>query len=339
MKAITDLVKSRVPFNGIGKLDRQKVCQNVVLRGLVRGKSTRGVSNLIRIARIIETFDKQDGFESKLKELAQFNLVSESAFHELDTAFAFAKDGYNVGFPIAKSRKGKPPDLVIEKGTQKLALECKNLVDPLKMRWCDSFESSLGIKTLDFLISENLNYGVQFSPFDVNRAFVNGEEVYDATHAAAKVADFLLPALKSVFSEKRFDQASSMTDGLILSISIRKEDPEVSYYGYDSGYLSKRIVANGLEPAARQLTKYSMEGLAVVHVSQIPDCNLLLPEISKFLSKTSEIVVGVLLTQHGSLLSGPAPSLLAVRNGISDGLWKEIESTVQQCWPGNRIRL
>jgi hypothetical protein len=216
---------------------------------------------------------------------------------ELEFADFFFQKGLEIEFPIPKSSKGKTPDLRIITDGHRLAVECKQLKIAKVTAFIQSAYTEANFKLNEAAHARGLGWDFYFCDdtiTEVLNLYSSRTGYADLTNRwSRRISDQLDLAVKRgvwpawIFMEGlgggMFYPSADGTGSTTRSPDTPDE------------ILTRRLLANALVPAARQLEKEPNPGLIAISVRDLPTNEYLCYEINRFFEENRE--------KHGNIVA------------------------------------
>lgn len=295
---------------------------NVLLRNTQYGQGLPYLENLISLSQHLKELEKIPTINAVIKNLKSSH-ESDSANMELELGYVFHNEGYTVEFPVPKSKKNKTPDVIVEKGNEKFAVECKKLKISKFESWIDQVLRALSIKA--FNLAEESGFGIRYE-FS-KEIMPHLHSLYKNNESIEVPIDNLLMRLSDSInrvSNKNHDWAciinENIGEGYISRNLIRTKGllrtPEIP-----NSFKFGRLFENGIKNAMSQLTNLDCPGIAVIHLNAIPDYDFISDEMNKVFFANSETysnIIGILVFPWQNMFERSQPCFVVNKTANFD---------------------
>lgn len=296
-----------------------KHVENVLLRNVLFGEGLPQLDNLLSLSLYLKELKNNPSINSVIKNLKSGH-ESDSANMELELGYVFHKERYEVDFPTPKSKKGKTPDVLLKKGDEKFAIECKKLKISNFEAWLNGVFTGLSIKLLNLAEEKNLGIVYEFSDRIIgilHKAYKNGDPV---DLVAEEYLDKLSDVLHRVDAAKKdwvYISNENIGDGYLSNGYVR-EKAMVRTPDIPNEFRFGRLFDNGIKRAMTQLIGLDCPGIVAVHVKEIPDFDYLKKRLDDIFSNEKEYknIAAVIIFSWQNMFERSQPCL--VRNLYSD---------------------
>lgn len=227
--------------------------RNIVVTNLCYGKSLEAHHYLIRLGLDIDMLAARPGLRSVLKRL-QGSSESESASMEITLAGLLARNEFQVAFPVPNGRAGKTTDIVAERDGQRISFECKKLRQGRKSEWLDRY---------NHLLSTKLFECAREGSFDLQLELIRPRECDGDVNRAV---DLAFSRMRGLITTPRWGMAYIYAPGLCRGTLTRDAQSE-SYVNMPiptEYQVFQRLMSNGIEPAALQISSVGLPGVAAI---------------------------------------------------------------------------
>lgn len=290
-------------------------------------------AHLIRLSERLQRLRNVRGLHIVINSL-HGKQESDAADMELEFADFFFEKGLEIEFPIPKSSRGKSPDLRINTAGYGLAVECKKLKIAKVTNFIQSAYTAANFKLNDAAHTRGLGWDFCFydeSMTEVLNLYSSGMDYTDLINAwGRRINDQLgIAARRGVWPLWIFMEG--LGEGMFYpsadgagSMTRPPDTPDE--------ILARRLLANALAPAARQLEKEPGPGLIAISVRDIPNNQYLSGAINRFFEENREKhgnVVAVLVIPWQPWFYEDRPRLVLNRCA-SAGWSSEIESVIKK---------
>lgn len=274
---------------------QENLIENVFLRSVL-SRSAFDRAHLIRLSERLQRLRSVPGVHVVINAL-RGKQESYAADMELEFADFFFQKGLEIEFPIPKSSKGKTPDLRIITNDHRLAVECKQLKIAKVTAFIQGVYTEASFKLNDAAYARGLGWDFYFSDDTI-------AEVLSQYSSGSGSADLI-----NRWSRRINDQLNLAKKNDMWPIWIFMEGlgggmfyPSVDGTGSTTRspdtpdeILTRRLMANALIPAARQLEKELNPGLIAISVRDLPTNEYLRRVINRFLEEDRE--------KHGNIVA------------------------------------
>lgn len=244
---------------------------NIFLRNVRCGQSIWQHRYIIELGQRIARLRDRPGCSRVLSRLQSVD-ESESADMELSLADLLLTSSFEIEFPIAKSRRGKSPDIIASCGTETVAFECKQLKKSRKQQWLDLYYRHASQLLRDRLDTDERRVQFIFEEPPVDRYVRDGKPLREATLVAAETIESLVS-----YVQRQYRASSCPLTFEIKEIGsgrfVGKSDRDAVWVQYPSmaeDRLFERLFANGIAPASEQLRTVDYPGIAAVYDGHNP---------------------------------------------------------------------
>lgn len=269
--------------------------ENSFLRSVLYGSAFER-AHLIRLSERLQRLRSVPGVHIVISAL-HGKQESYAADMELEFADLFFQKGLDIEFPIPKSSKGKTPDLRIINDGHRLVVECKQLKIAKVTAFIQSVYTEAGFKLNDAAHARGLGWDFYFSDDTITKVlslYSSRTNYVDLINRwSSRISDQLDIAVKRgvwpvwIFME---GLGGGMFYPSVDGTGSTTRSPDTP-----DEILSRRLLANALVPAARQLEKEPVPGLIAISVRDLPDNEYLCHEINRFFEENRE--------KHGNIVA------------------------------------
>lgn len=269
--------------------------ENVFLRSVLHWSAFER-AHLIRLSESLQRLRSVPGVHVVIDAL-RGKQESYAADMELEFAGFFFQKGMEIEFPIPKSSKGKTPDFRIITDGHRLAVECKKLKIAKLTNFIQNTYTEANFKLNEAAHARGLGWDFHFyddTIYKVLDLYSSGTGCTDLIGGWSKrISDQLdLAITRGLWPAWIFMEG--LGDGMFYPSSDGTGSTTRSPDTPDER-LTRRLLANALVPAARQLEKEPDPGLIAISVRDLPDNEYLSHEINRFFEENRE--------KHGNIVA------------------------------------
>lgn len=274
---------------------QENLIENVFLRSVL-SRSAFDRAHLIRLSERLQRLRSVPGAHVIISAL-RAKQESYAADMELEFADFFFQKGLEIEFPIPKSSKGKTPDLRIITTGHRLAVECKQLKIAKVTAFIQSTYTEATFKLNETAHARGLGWDFYFSDdtvAEVLSLYSSGTGYADLIKRwSRRISDQLDLAIKRdvwpawIFME---GLGGGMFYPSVDGVGSTTRSPDTP-----DEILTRRLMANALVPAARQLEKELNPGLIAISVRDLPTNEYLCDVINRFFEANRE--------KHGNIVA------------------------------------
>ena len=238
--------------------------QNVFLRDVFYGNGIHQLNFLVILARKLRALQGVPGLNSVLRRL-RGGEGSDAAYFEINLAHILQDNGYSISFPTSNARGGKIPDILAELGTEKIALECKQLKVSQKERWLKEMYGEASRLLIDAVNNHGCAIRFEFEQYPLHR-ITNPEQGTASTVARSLVEAIIRQAAGALLLAKLpFAIAAPSIGKGLVDLKTSEATGTVVYPDMDQAALFNRLASNGIERAASQLAAARRPGIALLY--------------------------------------------------------------------------
>lgn len=295
-----------------------ELIENIFLRSILYDRSAFTRNHLITLSEQLKRHEETSGIHVVIRGL-RGKQESDAANMELELADYLAQEGYQVEFPVAKSAKGKSPDIRLTKGDGKYAVECKGLRVSEIESWLNGVFQIASSQLM--ALAETNGLGIEFI---FSAEVVRG--LLERRNSGVAVADAASDLLKRISEE--IDVAINRNRWpLWMWIDKRGSGfffkanstvgSSVGTPGMPDELVFRRLIQNAVVPAAKQLSNEEMPGLIAIHTREIPSDSYLAQELNRFLFENRddyEHILAVLILPWQGWFQRNQPRLIVNRH-------------------------
>lgn len=299
-----------------------ELIENAFLRAVIYDRSAFQRAHLIRLSERLKRLREVRGVHRVIRAL-KGRKESDAADMELEFADYFFQKGYEIEFPIAKSKRGKSPDIRILSSQDSLAVECKSLRVAEATAWVQAAYNELTFELYSMAGARRLGLDFHFSERTMvtllSERGSGADRIDSVSRWTKRLADELdLAVTKGIWPV--FISLDGLGDGIFYP-SPDGKGSTVRIPDIPDEILSRRILRNALIPAAQQLENGLDPGLIAVSVRDLPSDKYLSQEINQFFEQNSEKygnVVGVLVIPWQPWFYDDPPRFVLNRSATRD---------------------
>lgn len=295
-----------------------ELIENVFLRSVIYDQSAFTRHYLVALAERLKRLEGTRGFSAVLDNL-RGRQESDAADMELQLAYYFAQEGYQVDFPIAKSKKGKTPDIRLTKGLSNLAVECKRLRLGEDAAWLSSVLSHVSSQLMNLAEVNELWFEFSFSDKVLHRILESRKGGECAEDVAITIVKRISDEIKTAVTRAQWPLwllVSNCGEGFFYK--AKSKDSKINIPGLPDSLVFRRMLKNAISRATEQLRNENSPGLIAVHARDIPSEDCLVRYLNRFLFSAQESahVLAILILPWQGWFHHNRPHLIVNRNSL-----------------------
>lgn len=237
-----------------------------IFPSLCIGGSTIAIKIVVDLGEMLGRLETSEGLERVVIDLK--GNKEESAFLELETAYAFACSGYNIRFP--KEGQTKSPDIVATLGDLSFAIECKRLQSEA---W-ESWERELTMNILRSLPDKKNDKEIVVDvALDTRLTQIRVTDKEETLNKAflETITSYVLHFISSAVQSNELPIEAEIEELARVRVSYKDHDTYSGVRGMErmSAPLTRRIMQNGVIRAWEQLPN-DVAGVAIIYSNTCP---------------------------------------------------------------------
>ena len=260
-------------------------------------------TSLIACGFYLLDLGRQPGFPAVFARM-RHGPDGHAAWLEAQMAHLLLREGFEVSFPLAKASAGKTADIRATRGDETLFVECKSL----SPRSSDERNRDYGMQLSQHL----LNALPRQVGYQLAIRALNEDELPHAEECATATVQAFAQALIQLEGQPEHTFEGQYASGRLWR-SPDSVESSIALPADDDYRWLEKIVSNGIEPSARQISASGEAGLAAILLPKLPALHIAQQRFTAFCAKNPALTGGctaVLLMPWFNLLSQHPPFLL-----------------------------
>ncbi len=314
-----------------------ELIENAFLRAVIYDRSAFQRAHLIHLSERLKRLREVRGVHRVIRAL-KGRTESDAADMELEFADYFFQNGYEIEFPIAKSKRGKSPDIRILSSQDSLAVECKSLKVAEATAWVQAAYNEVTFELYSMAGARRLGLDFRFSHETMVRLLSERGSGADRIDSVSRWTKRLADELDIAVTKGIWPVLILLSD---LGEGIFYPSPDgtgstVHIPNIPDEIIFRRMLSNALIPAAQQLQNGLDPGLIAVSVRDLPSNKYISAEINKFFKQNSEKygkVVAVLVVPWQPWFYDDPPRLILNQSADREWLSSSACSLMQKLAP------
>ena len=278
------------------------------------GQGLPQINNIYQLAKRLQVIIRLNGHKSALQDYKTINQAYNADF-EMFLAYVFHSLGSHVSFIVAKSKKGRTPDILVNNNGIEFVVECKYIQPSEAERWVSNYSLAYSHLLMDALPTHYEMF-YRLRQTDINVSDYSYPKLGSFQLAAIIDSLQIINYLKNIgpFSPK-YNYIDMGTKGELFVIQkgnlfrSQIQMPEIS-----QSFTGRRLVGNAIIKANRQISEFGMPGIAAIYFGAPPDIGALKLEIPKLFCENKEqysLLMGIIVFPMQNLLKYIRPIWIA----------------------------